>query len=189
MSDEDADPGWGPALRTLPVMIVPFVGMSRAVKSANSLIVVRSLWMLFVGAIIMMGVMAALVSSGEGLDGVMSQGTALAVAAGGGVVAQLLAARFVREPDLAGETTFVPSFQRCFFVRVGAAEVAALGSFALFVVSGAPLVYYVGAVIALAALWDVRPGRTRLRRLQASADERSTGLQVVRALECWGLTR
>jgi hypothetical protein len=188
VSDE-ADPGWGPALRTLPVMIVPFVGMSRAVKSANSLIVVRSLWMLFAGAIIMMGVMAALISTGEGLDGVMSQGTALAAAAGVGVVAQLLAARFVHDPDLSGETTFVPSFQRWFFVRVGAAEVAALGSFTLFVLSGAPLVYYVGAAIALAALWDVRPGRTRLRQLQAAADEEETGLQVVQALECWGLTR
>lgn len=189
MSGEDSDPGWHPALRTLPLMVFPFIGMSRAVKSPDSLIVMRALWMLFVGAIAAMGVMAVLVSTADGIEGPMSQGLALVIAGGVSVSAQLLAARMVADPDLNGETAFAPSFQRWFFARVAAAEVAALVSFGLFIASASALVYFLGGAISLAAMWDARPGRTRLGRLQAAADEGDTGLQVVRALERWGLTR
>ncbi len=170
-------------------MVFPFVGMSRAVNSPNSLVVIRALWILFVGAILVMGVMAVLILSTDGIDGAMSQGVALTITAFASVSVQLVAARLVADPDLSGETVFVPSFQRWFFVRVAAAEVAAIVSFGLFIASAAAIVYFVGGAIALAAMWDVRPGRSRLRRIQAAADERRTGLQVVRALERWGLTR
>lgn len=170
-------------------MVFPFVGMSRAVKSPDSLMVMRALWMLFAGAIVVMAVMAQLVSSVDGIEGAVEQGPALAIVAAVGIVMQLLAARFVTEPDLSGETVFVESFQRSFFIRVAAAEIAALGGFALFVASAAPLVYFVAAVISLAAMWDVRPGRSRLSRLQARAMEEGSSLQVVRALGRWGLTR
>lgn len=189
MSKETPDPGWGPAIRTLPLMVFPFVGMSRAVNSPNSLTVIRALWMLFVGAIMLMGAMAVLVLSTDGIDGALSQGVALTVAALLGAFLQLVAARLVADPDLSGEAMFVPSFQRWFFVRVAAAEVAALVSFGLFIASASALVYFVGGSIAFAAMWDIRPGRSRLRRVQAAADEQQTGLQVVRALERWGLTR
>ena len=170
-------------------MVFPFVGMSRAVKSPDSLMVMRALWLLFVGAIALMGIVAMAVSSAEGVEGAVGQSLALLIAAGVSVFAQLLAARLVADPDLSGETVFVPSFQRWFFVRVAAAEVAALVSFALFIASAASLVYFVGGAVALAAMWDIRPGRSRLARLQTAADEQQTSLQVVRALERWGLTR
>lgn len=188
MNEDHCDPGWGPALRALPLMVFPFVGMSRAVKSADSLMVMRSLWMLFVGAIAAMGVMAVLVSLADGIEGAMSQSLALVIAVGISVFAQLLAGRMVTEPDLSAETAFVPSFQRWFFARVAAAEIAALVSFAMFIASASPLVYFVGGAISLAAMWDACPGRTRLSRLQAASDE-ETGLSVVRALERRGLTR
>ena len=189
MTDDNLDPGWRPAIRALPMMVFPFVGMSRAAKSPDSLMVMRALWMLFVGAIAVMGVMAVLVSSADGVEGAMGQGLALLIAGGCSVFAQLLAGRLVADPDLSGETAFVPSFQRWFFVRVAAAEIAALISFAMFIASAAALVYIVGGAVSLAAMWDARPGRTRLGRLQASADDEGTGLEVVRSLKCRGLTR
>jgi len=181
------DPGWGPVIRRLPLLLIPVVGMTRLAKEANGLLAMRILWVVFVNAIVLIGVVVVFL--GGEFDGAVDSSLALAATVVVGVFTQLAGPRFVRGPDVSSASAFVPTFQRWFFSRVAFAEVAALFGFVMFVLSGSGLVYAVGAVIALAGMIDAAPGARRLAALQERADAEGSGLDVLSALQQGGLTR
>ena len=187
MSGRGEDPGWGPVIRKLPLLLIPVVGMTRLSKEPNGLLAMRILWVVFVNAIVLIGVVVLLL--GDELDGVLNPSLALAATVMVGVFAQLAGPRLVRGPDLLSAAAFAPTFQRWFFSRVAFAEVAALFGFVMFILSGSGLVYALGAVIALAGMIDAAPGARRLATLQKQADDEGSGLDVLGALQQGGLTR
>ncbi len=187
MNDGVEDPGWAPVIRKLPLLLVPVVGMFRLTKETNGLLAMRILWVVFVNAIVLIGVVVVIL--GDEFEGGVDSSVALAATAGVGVLAQLLGPRFVSEPDVSSAQAFVPSLQRWFFSRVAFAEVAALFGFVMFVLSTSRLVYLVGAVISLAGMIDAAPTRGRLAALQRRADAEGSRIDVSAALQQGGLTR
>ncbi len=187
MSARAEDPGWGPVIRKLPLLMVPVVGMLRLARETNGLVAMRILWVVFVNAIVLIGIVVVVL--GDELEGGVDSSVALVATAGVGVLAQLLGPRFVSEPDVSSAEVFVASLQRWFFSRVAFAEVAALFGFVMFVLSTSGLVYLVGAAISLAGMIDAAPTRRRLAALQRRADAEGGAIDVLAVLQQGGLTR
>ena len=186
MNDPVGDPGWGPVIRRLPVLVIPVVGMMRMTRETNGLVAMRILWVVFVNAVALIGVVV-IVLGGE-LDGTIDSSLALGVTGSVGVLAQLVGARFIREADVSSVAAFVPTFQRWFFTRVALAEAAAFLGLVMFILSASRLVYVVGAVIAFAGMVDAAPSARRLAGLQKKADAEGGGLEVLAALQQGGLS-
>ena len=75
MNGRVEDPGWGPVIRRLPLLLIPVVGMTRLSKESNGLLAMRILWVVFVNAIVLIGVVVLLLGDelGGALDSSLAQ--------------------------------------------------------------------------------------------------------------------
>lgn len=182
------DPGWGPSLRAVPRILLPFLGAHRALRDANGLVVLRTLWLAFLGSVVLIGAVVLFLGTvelGHGPDGRVVG----AVVVGLGVVAQLAAG--VLLPAITGATpaAAVAAVQRHVLLRVALAEVAALVGFMGFVISVNPAVYLAGAVVAVAGLVDAMPSGDRLGAWQRELDDHGSSVDLLAALVSTGMTR
>jgi len=175
-----ADPGWSEVIRTLPLLVIPVIGMRRMAANSSSLISMRMVWLVSVNALLFLWLPVILV--GNQIDSSGSTAGAFVVVAAVGAFAQLLAPRFAPEPSFDTNETFSRSFQRATFVRIAFAELAAFAGLFGFVVSGAALIYGVGFVIAGAGLYEAAPRIGRIAALQTHADDTGVDIDVVASL-------
>ncbi len=187
MTGPIADPGWGPTLRTLPKLFVPFVGMRTMAGQSDGLTALRMLWCVFAGALILVWIPVAIAA--PELDGQVSVFTALIVVVAIGVSTQLAARMLGAGHDVTDASRFVASFQRTTLVRVALAEAAAIVGFVGFLLSGSAIIYGVGFAIAAYGHFDAMPASRRLGAAQQQVDEAGGDWSVVGALVSARLTR
>jgi hypothetical protein len=182
------DPGWGAAVRKVPLAMLPTRGMRMASGSTDSLTVMRLLWLTFTAVMVLLGVVVVVidrVAPGGGVDG-RAVGV---VVVGLGAVAQLVAAKVVTDITGATMPEVRAAAQRAFFLRVALAEPAALLGFLGFVVSGNAAVYGAGFVVGMAGMIDAAPTRAWLERGQQQLRGAGSDVELLAALVSGGLTR
>ena len=182
------DPGWGDAVKKLPLAFVPTRGMRMAAGSSNGLTTVRVLWLTFTMAMVLIGIVVVLIDQtapGGGADG---RGVAAVVAALG-VFLQVISTKFV--PPVAGSTMreVRETAHRAFFLRVLFAEPAALFGFMGFVLSGNVAVYAIGAVIGVAGMFDAIPNSRWIDESQQALRESGSDVEFLAAIVGGGINR
>jgi hypothetical protein len=182
------DPGWGDAFRRLPKLFVPTSGQRMVVESNDGLAVMRVLWVTFVSAVALLGVVVVIidqVAPGGGADGRV---VAVVVAAIG-VFLQIVSVKFV--PPIAGRTAgeVRERAQRAFFIRVAFAEPAPLVGFMGFVLSGNLAVYLVGAVTGLAGMYDAAPNSRWINEGDESLRASGSDVDFLQAMIGGGISR
>jgi len=182
------DPGWGEAMRKIPVALLPTRGMRLAAGSGDGLTVMRIAWITFTVAMVLVGVVVVVVDQtapGGGVDGRVVGGVVLAI----GVFAQVVSNKFV--PDVEGAT--MPSArgtaQRAFFVRVAFAQPAVLLGFMGFAISGNVAVYALGFVVGLAGMLDAAPTAGWIEKGQTQLKASGSDVELLAALVGGGITR
>lgn len=178
------DPGWGAAFRAA---LVPMKGARMLKGGAAALLVMRVLWVTFVVAVLLLGVVVAVVAAelpGGGIDGRLAAGGVVVI----GLFLQIAAGSFV--PAVAGSTVdeVRDAAQRSFFLRVALAEPAALLGFLGFALSGNGGVYVAGAIVSLAGLSDAAPNRRWLERGQEQLRASGSSVDLTDALLAGGVT-
>lgn len=189
MAKRATDPGWGPALRALPVMLIPVLGMKRVQRHGSGLFVMRIIWIAFCNALTFIWVPVVLIRANGGIDAAFSTTPVLVVTATIGVFAQLVGFRYSPSYDFSAPALFATSFQRAFFIRLAFAEVAGLVGFVGFVLSGSVLPYAVGYVLSLAGMIDAAPKASRFAAAQYEADSAGARIDVVGVLDGQRLSR
>ena len=182
------DPGWGQAIRKVPLALLPTRGMRMAAGSNDSLTVMRLLWVTFTAVMVFMGLVVVVidrVAPGGGVDG---RGVG-AVVVGLGVFAQVVAVKVVNEITGSTMSEVRASAQRAFFLRVALAEPAALFGFLGFVVSGNVAVYGAGFVVGMAGMYDAAPTRGWIDRGQQQLRSAGSDVELLAVLVGGGLTR
>ena len=182
------DPGWSPSIRALPRLLLPVLGAHKALRDTNGLVVLRSLWLLFLSSVLLIGAVVLAMSTldlGTGPDG---RAVAVGVAAIG-VIAQLVAPVLV--PGIRGDTAgeAVASVQRSVLARVAFAEVAPLAGFVGFMISVNPAVFLVGAAIGVAGLLDAMPSGERVVAWQQELRDSGSSVELLPALVSTGISR
>ncbi len=178
----DDDPGWGPAFGGLGWGLVPGLAIRRAQRSGgDGLLVLRSLFLSFCAAVALVGVVVAILSAGEGMDGSADAGpVAIAVALAG--VALLVASTWRRPLDGTSEATLAESYRKRFFLRMAFAESAALLGFVGFILTGNPVVYVAGAVFTVLGFVLMAPTAANLARDQEALRASGSRHSLVSAL-------
>jgi len=182
------DPGWGPALKGAAFVLVPGLGARRMMRGTNALTVMRQLWITFVTATLLIGVLVMVVNAsleGGGADGRVVAGVIAAL----GVISQLVGANFLPAIDGRTQAEVQEAAQKHFFLRVALAEPAALLGFLGFVLSANPAVYALGAVVSLAGMLDARPSTRWLDRGQQQLRESGSEISLLGVLVQGGVTR
>lgn len=182
------DPGWVEAVRKVPLALLPTRGMRMASGSADSLTVMRVLWLTFTAVMVFIGVVVVVidrVAPGGGVDGRVAG----AVVVGLGFFAQVVAAKLVNEITGSTMPEVRASAQRAFFLRVALAEPAALFGFLGFVVSGNVAVYGTGFVVGMVGMYAAAPTRAWIDRGDRQLRSSGSDVELLAALVGGGLTR
>lgn len=182
------DPGWGEAVAKLPTALLPTRGMRMAFGSTDGLTVMRVLWITFTAAMVLVGVVVALIDAfvpGGGVDGRL----VVAAVLGFGVLAQLVATMVVGDVTGSTPAEVRASAQRGFFVRVALAEPAGLLGFLGFVLSGNAAVYVAGAAVAMVGLLAAAPTRSWIELGQRQLADSGSDVDLIAALVGGGITR
>ena len=183
----DDDPGWGPVLKQLPTLVVPFLGMRTMTTQTSGLQATRLLWLVFVNAILVIWIPVIALAATGGAP--VSIPVGVAVTAVAGAVLLALAPRFVPEPDGSSPTELARTFQRATLVRIGFAQAAAIVGFICFLMTGSWIVYGTGFLIAAWGMWQAAPRTAVLDQVQAHIDSAGSELRLVRVLNTTRLTR
>ena len=183
----DDDPGWGPVLKQLPTLVVPFLGMRTMTTQTSGLQAARLLWLVFVNAILVIWIPVIALAATGGAP--VSIPVGVAVTAVAGAVLLALAPRFVPEPDGSSPTELARTFQRATLVRIGFAQAAAIVGFICFLMTGSWIVYGTGFLIAAWGMWQAAPRTVVLDQVQAHIESAGSELRLVRVLNTTRLTR
>jgi hypothetical protein len=175
------DPGWSPVLRGALLMSVPGIGLQlarrrRAGQPPNGLTVLRYLYVAFVNAMVLIGVVVIVLATVAeiGVDGI-SAGVAAAAVTLVGAISFLVAPAVERPLDCSDDKALAASYQTRFFVRIAFAEAGVLAGFAGFIVSDRWWIYLIRGGLRGGGLHPARahrspprtrPGGARTRRLQ-----------------------
>lgn len=182
------DPGWGQAIRKVPVALLPTRGMRLAVSSRDGLTVMRIAWITFTFVMVLIG--AAVVAIDQALPGGGTDGRVVgAVVLIAGVFSQVASTKFV--PDVEGTTMPAArgTAQRAFFVRVAFAQPSALLGFLGFAISGNVAIYLLGFVVGLTGMFDAAPTTGWIEKGQAQLKASGSDVELLAALVSDGITR
>jgi hypothetical protein len=159
------DPGWRAAIGlSTKGVLLPWTAPARGRSwgSGDGLVMVRALYASFVQAVLMIGVVVIIL---DRYGRVPDQGEPLPVAGlvlAGGILAQLVGAVVEKPLDASDPGALAASYRKRFFLRLAFAESAALLGFAGFILTGAPVVYFIGLAVTLVGLARAAPTRARL---------------------------
>ena len=186
------DPGWRSAVTPWFVIgffagMVPFFGrrmMARAIRRQrrDGLLLLRQLFLNFVVAVVLIGVVASSVAPNEKVSTAGQQLTAVVlVALGLGCISA--ADAFGRRPlDCSDDAHLRADFHSRFFLRVALSEVAALVAFAAVFVVGGWWLYWIGAVFTLVGLARAAPTVSNLSESQLRLNEAGCSRSLVELL-------
>jgi F0F1-type ATP synthase membrane subunit c/vacuolar-type H+-ATPase subunit K len=160
-ASDGGDPGWGSPGRILLGAVLPALAIRRA--GGDGLVMLRSVFLSFAFALVAVGVVAVLITSGEGGDGDLS-GTTAALGVGAIGLAAVTASQVVaRRLDCTSEQALGESYRTRFFLRMALSESAALLGFVAVVVTDEPLPYGVGLAFAAVGFALAAPTNGRLQ--------------------------
>ena len=183
------DPGWRRAAGGVWFLMIPTKGARMALKSTNSLLLMRQLWVTFLAAVTFLWVPVLVIHFSGGLAANVDGRLMAAVVVGVGVFGQLLAGTIVAPVSGPTEEAARRSFQRSLLVRIALGEIGALVGFVGFLLSGNPLVYLAGYVVTLAGMFDAAPTVAKIDRSQRQLIESGSGVNLLGALVKDGITR
>ena len=178
----EADPGWGFTWKSIPMMLVPQLAIRRAARGArrDPLIELRSLFLTFVAAIFLIGVVASIL--GDINKGSEQTGVSVAIAIAFGC-ASLLAQRVVPRPlDCTSLESLAASYRTRFFLRLALSDSAALVGFMLDIALGPWWVYFVGAGFTFVGFAQLAPTVRHFVEDQESLSLRGCHRSLIAAL-------
>jgi hypothetical protein len=182
----DDDPGWGISWRTLLYALVPQLGMARDRRMAETgtidgLLALRRVFVSFVIAIVLMGVVVVFLDSGgEPPDDPQTAVAVVLLALGAG--SATIGPRLARPLDCTSDATLANGYRTRFFLRIAFSEAAALLGFVAFFLTSAWWPYPLGAAIALAGFARAAPTAAHLAADQDELATRGCGRSLVNAL-------
>jgi hypothetical protein len=148
------DPGWKPALPAL----IPLFGRVVASRRPPYVIVMRSLWFAFSSAIVWIGVVVVLLTSGTDPTGRAIIGfTAIAAVTVITVIGTMWARR--RRACVDPYSNDAGAYRSYFFACIAFGELPALVGFAFALVQARSVAYFVGAGITMIAFALIAPTR------------------------------
>lgn len=183
--DPEVDPGWRRAVVDALVGLVPLWGTRRRRKgwqTANGVIALRGLFLSFVIAIAMIGIVAIVLGRARTKTGLAPVTFLTGLVLAAGVAALFGAQLFARPLRCNDEADLVASYRSRFFVRVAFAEAPALVAFAATVASGESWLYALGAFFAAVGFARVAPTAAHLAQDQEEVRQTGSGLLLLSAL-------
>lgn len=176
------DPGWRKAVAMLPGMMIPGVAIVRAQRTAGTdgLVVLRSLYLSFVTAIVLIGVVVLLI--GDLSDGTSRPALGLGLVVVAAAVS--VGAQAVVPGGLDGSTdqSLGDSYRTRFFLRIALSEAIALVGFVVGLAVGPWWAYFVGGMLALVSLARIAPSRRNLAADQDALSLRGSTRSLVEVL-------
>lgn len=156
------DPGWGIDARTIVGMLVPGFGVRRAAGATNVLVAVRRLFVSFAVALVMVGIVGIIVSTGaeEDVDPALAAVGAFALGTAG-VAASRRMARNLPCEDVG---QLIGGYRTRFFLRIAFADGALLLGFVGGLFSGSAWPVAAGAIPAAIGFVLLAPSRANLQR-------------------------
>lgn len=184
--DPDADPGWGSALSAAFLGLLPGLGIHHFKKqwaAGHGLIALRRMYVSFVVAIGLVGVVVAILETTAddiGSTGVLPVAVLVVAAVG---LATLAAPRLLARPlRCENESALADGYRQRFFLQIAFAEAAALVAFIGFIVSGAGWLYPVGALFSAIGFAKLAPTSGHLRQDQEDLRRRGCNVSLMSAL-------
>lgn len=182
---DEVDPGWRRAVVDALVGLVPVWGMRHRKKgwqTSNGVSALRGLFLSFVTAIAMIGIVAWVLGRTRTKTG-SAPVTFLAILVVVAGVAALFGAQvFARPLRCDDEADLVASYRSRFFVRIAFAEAPALVAFAATVASGKSWLYAMGAFFAAIGFARVAPTAGHMAQDQEEVRRSGCGLLLLPAL-------
>jgi F0F1-type ATP synthase membrane subunit c/vacuolar-type H+-ATPase subunit K len=180
VGDEPAteDPGW-PSIRYVLLALIPGVGIQLAKRRrADALVALRSVFLSFSGALVLFGVVLAVLGLPNGP--VMPWLPILVAYA----AASVLAVRFFVKPlDCSSPSKLAESYRTRFFLVIALSESVALFAFVFTFIGGPRWIYYVGGAFSIYRFWTVAPPTpSGIARDQARLEASGCELSLISAL-------
>ncbi|MGH2724531.1 MAG: hypothetical protein ACRDI0_09775 [Actinomycetota bacterium] len=179
------DPGWGPALRRTPLLVlIPFLHLRAAKLGAkrglDGLTVLRMLFLYFVSALLLFLVVLAFIAEPFGGDVppwmLLAFGAVLLLSVGGALWAR------ARPLDASGQEALAASYRTTFFVGLAFGESAALYGFVAVFLVGGLLPYLAGLAVSVIGFAIIAPTRSNIERRQAEIAAGGSSLSLAAAL-------
>ncbi|MEX1105537.1 MAG: hypothetical protein WEB78_05010 [Ilumatobacteraceae bacterium] len=162
------DPGWRRAWLMLPGMLIPGVAIIRAQRTAGTdgLVVLRSLFLSFATAIVLIGGVVVLLGDVAGSSSNAALGIGIVIVVAG---ISLAAQAISRRPlDGSSDGALGNSYRTRFFLRIALSEAIALVGFVVGIAMGPWWAYFLGAALSLVSLSRFAPTRANLAAEQES---------------------
>jgi hypothetical protein len=172
------DPGWSNA-RTAAFRAI-LMPLSTRRKVATPLELFRSLWLSFVGAILMFGIVITVFHPRS--DGNSATVTSLGLAAAGFVSLGAVAGLRSRPLRITSADELPNAWRTRFFVQVLAAELPALFAFSATFIVGPAGLYWIGAAFSLLGFALMAPTAAEIERRQSQLLEAGSPLVLLDAL-------
>lgn len=153
----------------------------------DGLLVLRSMFLSFCAAIILIGIATVLIVGGAD-DGDLSPAFGVMLTAVAGFLAQTVATSLDRPLDCSSDQVLAGSYRTRFFLRLAFSEIAALVGFVLSILSGSVLPYFIGMLGTLAGFARLAPTAAHLEADQQVLTGQGCVLSLVAALR-GGFTR
>jgi len=177
----DTDPGWRFSWRSLLFLVPGYlrIGLWRS-HDRDGLTTTREVWMSFVGALLLFGVVILLVIPGTEVSSPGPAVVALIAVSAGCLFAEDRAlARPLSCGDLAG---LAASYRTRYFLAIALSEAIALFAFVATFVTGQWWLYWVFLPVALFGFMRLAPTRAHLELAQEQLRLQGCSLSLVRAL-------
>jgi hypothetical protein len=181
--EPDDDPRWF-SIRSLAWALLPAFGTRRAhdAGAASALQLLRQVFVSFVMALVLIGVVTAVIASGPSeSDGPSASVVAAAVAALG-VISLIVPRLFERPLDCTTDAALVTGYRTRFFLRIAIAEAAALLGFVGALVAGEAWIYALGAAFTAVGFARLAPSRRNLDREQEALNLQGCGRSLLSLL-------
>ena len=183
-SAHEEDPGWGSVKARMLVFLVPgylrFFSQKGGLRDGDALVMLRQLWLTFLSAIILFGVVVVFVVPGATERPAAPWAVAIVI---GGLVS--LAATWAigrRRLQCQGESELATSYRTRFFLRMAVSESVALFAFVACFLAGHWWLYWIGAAFTLVGFWWNAPTRAHLLADQEELALAGCGQSLMRAL-------
>ena len=159
------DPGWGSLGRILLGVLVPWLGARRVAKERNALVALRSLFLTFAVAQLLIGVVVLVLHSGaDDRDASIDAGVAVAGVAAIGLVLVVVSWALLRRLPCGDVGQLVGAYRTRFFLRIAFAEMSTLLGFTATFLADSPLPYFAGLLPAAIGFARLAPTRANLQR-------------------------
>jgi hypothetical protein len=185
--DDGGDPGWKEAWPGLLIILLPPLGVRRQQQLVASgrqspLLALRSLFVSFCFALVLVGVVVLILAAAGSIEQTFPpEYAAIGVVLLG--ASTLLLPRFVERPLVCtDEGALIGSYRTRMFIRIALGETPALLGFCAFVLSGAPWLYFVGAVFTVPGFVRAAPSAANLEHDQQELVTAGCGLSLVAVL-------